>query len=107
MAKRRAVKPTPEFGSEAEEERDRDDPAAQVAAGVEYAIRQYRGLIGSGVPGLHIYLFNKAEATRRILATLNLPRYPHASGALIFTARSAWSRRISVRSETVWHCPLA
>lgn len=55
-------------------ETHRDDPAGQVAVGVEYAIRQYRELISSGIPGLHLYIFNKAEATRQILEALNLPR---------------------------------
>jgi methylenetetrahydrofolate reductase (NADPH) len=40
---------------------------------VEYAISQYRELVGSGIPGLHFYVMNKANATRRILEALELP----------------------------------
>ncbi len=54
-------------------ERHRDDPEGQVAVGVEYAISQYRELVGSGIPGLHLYVMNKAGATRRILEALELP----------------------------------
>jgi methylenetetrahydrofolate reductase (NADPH) len=55
-------------------EKHRDDPAGQVSVGVEHAIRQCRELIRSGVPGIHFYVLNRAEATRRILEALNLPR---------------------------------
>jgi methylenetetrahydrofolate reductase (NADPH) len=55
-------------------EEHRDDPASQVTVGVEYAIRQCRELLRSGIPGIHFYVLNKAEATRRILEALDLPR---------------------------------
>jgi methylenetetrahydrofolate reductase (NADPH) len=55
-------------------EKHRDDPARQVTVGVEYAIRQCRELLRSGIPGIHFYVLNKAEATRRILEALDLPR---------------------------------
>ena len=55
-------------------EKHRDDPAGQVDAGVEHAIRQCRELIHAGIPGIHFYVLNKAEATRRILEALNLQR---------------------------------
>lgn len=54
-------------------EKHRDDPAGQVAVGVEYAIRQCRELIGFGVPGIHFYVLNKAEATRKVLEALGFP----------------------------------
>ena len=57
-----------------EMEKHRDDPAAQMAVGVEYAVRQYRELVRSGIPGIHFYVFNKAEATCKILEALHLPR---------------------------------
>ncbi len=52
----------------------RDDPHGQVDVGVRYAIRQCRELLDAGIPGLHFYLLNKAEATSRILEALKLPR---------------------------------
>ncbi len=52
----------------------RDDPDAQMKVGIEYAIRQCEELLDSGVPGLHLYVLNKAEAPRRILEALNLRR---------------------------------
>lgn len=51
----------------------RDDPHGQVEVGVRYAIRQCRELLDAGIPGLHFYLLNKAEATFRILGALTLP----------------------------------
>lgn len=56
----------------AELDRHRDDPDGQLTVGVEYAIRQCQGLLHSGIPGLHFYVLNKAEAPRRILQALNL-----------------------------------
>lgn len=55
-------------------ERHRDDPEGQVEVGVEYAIEQCRELLAAGVPGLHFYVLNKAEAPRRVLQALNIPR---------------------------------
>lgn len=55
-------------------ERYRDDPAGQVTIGVEYAIRQCGELVSAGIPGIHFYVLNKAEAPRRILQALGLPR---------------------------------
>jgi len=63
-------------GFVADLEKHREDPAGQVSVGVEYAVRQCRELIGSGIPGLHFYVLNRAEATLRILEALNLPRTP-------------------------------
>lgn len=54
--------------------RHRDDSDAQMKVGVEYATRQCEELLDSGVPGLHLYVLNKAEAPRRILEALNLAR---------------------------------
>ena len=58
----------------AELEAHRDDPDGQVGVGVRYAIRQCCELLDAGIPGLHFYLLNKAEATFRILQALKLPR---------------------------------
>ncbi|MDE2180172.1 MAG: methylenetetrahydrofolate reductase [NAD(P)H] [candidate division NC10 bacterium] len=58
----------------AELEAYRDDPDGQVDVGVRYAIGQCRELLDAGIPGLHFYLLNKAEATFRILQALKLPR---------------------------------
>lgn len=52
----------------------REDSQGQIDVGVRYAIRQCRELLDAGIPGLHFYLLNKAEATLRILQALDLPR---------------------------------
>jgi methylenetetrahydrofolate reductase (NADPH) len=57
----------------AELEAKRDDPEAELEVGVAHAIRQCRGLIDSGVPGLHFYVLNKATAPARILEAIGLP----------------------------------
>jgi methylenetetrahydrofolate reductase (NADPH) len=55
-------------------EAHRDDPEGQAAAGVAYAIRQCQALVKAGVPGLHFYVLNKAEAPGKILRALQFPR---------------------------------
>jgi methylenetetrahydrofolate reductase (NADPH) len=55
-------------------EQHRNDPDGQLKVGVDYAIRQCQELLDSGIPGLHYYVLNKAEAPRRILQALNLQR---------------------------------
>ncbi len=45
----------------------RDDDAWQFAVGVEFATQQVRQLIDAGVPGVHFYVLNKAQATSQIL----------------------------------------
>ena len=52
----------------------RDDPNRQLEVGVQYAIRQCQALLDAGIPGLHFYVLNKAEAPCRILEALKLPR---------------------------------
>ncbi len=49
-----------------------DDEAAQFEAGVEFATRQVRELLDSGVPGIHFYVLNKSPATVRVLREVNL-----------------------------------
>ena len=51
-------------------QRLRDDPAAVMATGIEHAIRQCRGLLAGGAPGVHFYTLNKSHATRSVLAAL-------------------------------------
>jgi methylenetetrahydrofolate reductase (NADPH) len=50
--------------------RVQDDPAAVMATGIEHAIKQCRGLLESGAPGLHFYTLNKSFATRSVLAAV-------------------------------------
>jgi methylenetetrahydrofolate reductase (NADH) len=50
--------------------RVQDDPAAVMATGIEHAIKQCRGLLENGAPGLHFYTLNKSWATRSILAAV-------------------------------------
>jgi methylenetetrahydrofolate reductase (NADPH) len=50
--------------------RVQDDPALVMATGIEHAIKQCRGLLDSGAPGLHFYTLNKSAATRSILAAV-------------------------------------
>lgn len=54
----------------AELERHADDAAGQFETGVEYAIRQAGELLAAGVPGMHFYVLNKSEATKRVLTAL-------------------------------------
>jgi methylenetetrahydrofolate reductase (NADPH) len=53
-------------------EKHADDPEGQFEAGVEFAIEQCRELLEAGVPGVHFYVLNKSEATRRVLTELKL-----------------------------------
>ncbi|MGH7411185.1 MAG: methylenetetrahydrofolate reductase [NAD(P)H] [Candidatus Methylomirabilis sp.] len=55
-------------------ERYQGDSEEQLHVGVEYAIRQCQELLDAGIPGLHFYVLNKADAPRRILQALRLPR---------------------------------
>jgi len=53
-------------------EAKQDDPEAELEIGVAHAIRQCRELLDAGVPGLHLYVLNKATAPARILEALEL-----------------------------------
>ena len=55
-------------------ERCGDDAAAQFEVGVEFAVRQVRELLDSGIPGLHFYVLNKSPATSRVLRGVGLKR---------------------------------
>lgn len=46
------------------------DVAGQFSVGVEFAIEQAVGLLEGGIPGIHFYVLNKSEATRRVLNAL-------------------------------------
>ncbi len=49
-----------------------EDPESQKELGIEIATRQAEDLLNNGVPGIHFYTLNKAEATRRIWENLGL-----------------------------------
>ena len=49
-----------------------DDKQAQFEIGVDHAVRQCRGLIDQGVPGIHFYVLNRSQACERILNTLDM-----------------------------------
>jgi len=51
-------------------ERVRDDEAAAVEVGIEWATRQCRDLLRGGAPGIHFYTLNKSPATRAIFENL-------------------------------------
>jgi len=51
-------------------ERVRDDEAAAVEVGIEWATRQCRDLLRDGAPGIHFYTLNKSPATRAIFENL-------------------------------------
>ena len=50
-----------------------EDTEKQFEAGIQFAIEQVRGLIESGVPGIHFYVLNKSNATARILESVKIP----------------------------------
>jgi methylenetetrahydrofolate reductase (NADPH) len=52
----------------------RDDKDAQFRIGVEYAIRQCGELLKRGVPGIHFYVLNRAQACEEILRALGFPQ---------------------------------
>lgn len=45
-----------------------DDADSQFRVGVEHATKQTQGLVDAGVPGIHLYVLNKATATDQILS---------------------------------------
>ena len=49
-----------------------EDEQAVTEFGIDYATKQCEGLLRAGVPGLHFYTLNKAEATVRIVKNLGL-----------------------------------
>jgi methylenetetrahydrofolate reductase (NADPH) len=64
-----AAIPAP-LAAKLEELGDDDDAVAEF--GIEYATRQCEDLLRAGVPGIHFYTLNKAQATVRILKNLGL-----------------------------------
>jgi len=58
----------PKFAAELE--KHKDDADAQFEAGVDFATRQAAHLLANNIPGLHFYVLNKSEATRRVLTAL-------------------------------------
>jgi methylenetetrahydrofolate reductase (NADPH) len=51
-------------------EKHADDPAGQFEVGVDFAIKQTAALLADNVPGIHFYVLNRSEATRRVLTAL-------------------------------------
>lgn len=51
-------------------EKHRDDAEGQFETGVEFATRQANDLMAHGIPGIHFYVLNKSEATKRVLTAL-------------------------------------
>ncbi|MGQ0637229.1 MAG: methylenetetrahydrofolate reductase [NAD(P)H] [Planctomycetaceae bacterium] len=51
-----------------------DDKDAQFKIGVDYAIRQCGELLKRGVPGIHFYVLNRAQACEEILRALGFPQ---------------------------------
>ena len=51
-------------------ERTRDDEAAAVRVGVDWAVAQCSELLRRGAPGIHFYTLNKSPATRAIFESL-------------------------------------
>ena len=49
-----------------------DDKEKTLQAGIEFAVRQCKGLLAFGAPGLHFYTLNKLEPVATILEKLNL-----------------------------------
>lgn len=47
-----------------------DDREALVSFGIDFAVKQCRGLIGKGVPGLHIYTMDREASAARIVNCL-------------------------------------
>ncbi|MSQ24447.1 MAG: methylenetetrahydrofolate reductase [NAD(P)H] [Chloroflexi bacterium] len=56
----------------------RDDEAAVVATGIEWATEQCRRLLDGGAPGIHFYTLNKSLSTRTVYQNLNrdIPNEP-------------------------------
>lgn len=50
-----------------------EDTLAQIDCGVEHATRQCEELIREGVPGIHFYVLNRADATTRVIDELSVP----------------------------------
>lgn len=57
------------------------DDSAVAELGIDYATKQCEDLIQAGVPGLHFYTLNRAEATSRILHNLGLARSDEPAAA--------------------------
>jgi len=50
---------------------ERSDEHWQFEVGVEFAQQQVRDLLDRGVPGVHFYVLNKSQATRRVLEAVS------------------------------------
>jgi methylenetetrahydrofolate reductase (NADPH) len=51
-------------------DKHKDDPESQFEAGVDFATQQAADLLKAGIPGIHFYVLNKSEATKRVLTAL-------------------------------------
>ena len=54
----------------------KDDADAQFEVGVDWAVNQCRELLDEGIPGIHFYVLNKADACERILGGMELAAVP-------------------------------
>jgi len=54
----------------------KEDPEGQLAVGAYYTARQVEELLSEGIPGVHLYVLNKARATSFICNALDLNHVP-------------------------------
>jgi methylenetetrahydrofolate reductase (NADPH) len=55
-------------------EASKDNPESTAAIGIRHAARQAEDLLKAGVPGVHFYVLNQSEATRKVLESLGMGR---------------------------------
>lgn len=54
-------------------EKHEEASEGQFEVGVEFATKQTAELLEAGVPGIHFYVLNKSEATKRVLEAVEVP----------------------------------
>lgn len=60
-------------------ERVKDDEAAVVEVGIDWATEQCEALLAGGAPGVHFYTLNKSHSSQRIYANLRAAERPLAT----------------------------